>query len=151
MINDTFGSNSHILVSRRHEMITGEHVWQDRNKRVWNYVQIFLVEKWSEVKHVCPQAAREGHRWKKTKLHFVHCNALQVVFFMSGIVRVQKVTKCGMRFDHRFASRATSNQLPNCWYLQNFWIIVSQVLRGRPVLWCPLQVQVRMRADQRFR
>ena len=34
----------------------------------------------------------------------------------------QKVTKCGI----------------HCWYLLNFWIIVSHVFRGRPVPWCPL-------------
>ena len=26
----------------------------------------------------------------------------------------QKVTKCGIKFDHRFASRTTSNQMPKC-------------------------------------
>ena len=29
-----------------------------------------------------------------------------------------------------------------------FWIIVSQVLCGRPALWCPLQIHVRLRENQ---
>lgn len=56
-------------------------------------------------------------------------------------VWARKVVNCGISFDGRFATPATSIQLPNCSYLQNFWIIVSEVLR--------LQVQVRMRDNQR--
>ena len=32
--------------------------------------------------------------------------------------------------------------------VKKFWIIVSQVLRGRPALWCPLQIHVRLRENQ---
>ena len=56
-------------------------------------------------------------------------------------VWARKVVNCGISFDGRFATPATSIQLPNCSYLQNFWIIVSDVL-------C-LQVHVRMRDNQR--
>ena len=47
----------------------------------------------------------------------------------------------------RFPS--TSFQWPKCWYVQKFWIIVSQVLRGRPTVWRPLHIHVRMQDNQR--
>ena len=100
--------------------------------------------KWSEVKPACPQAAREGHRWKQKR--YVHINALQMVLFM---IPLQKNMNCGIRFAHRFASLATALQLPNCWYLQKFCNVVSQVFRGRPTVWCPMHVHIRMRDNQR--
>ena len=45
--------------------------------------------KWSEVKPVCPQAAREGHRWKQNR--YVHINALQMVLFMIRRKRIRTV------------------------------------------------------------
>ena len=50
---------------------------------------------------------------------------------------------------HRFASLATALQLPKCWHLHKFCSVVSQVFRGRPTVWCPLHVHIRMRDNQR--
>ncbi len=97
------------------------------------------------MKIVCTQAAREGHRWNKNIATLCTRWCLQIVFSMSGHRRSQSAAA---DFDHRFASRATSNQLPYCWYLPNLWIIVSQVLRGRRVVWRPSQVENTMQANQ---
>ena len=55
----------------------------------WCRMQFQISLKWSEVKPVCPQAAREGHRWKQKR--YVHINALQMVLFMIRRKRIRTV------------------------------------------------------------
>ena len=127
-----------------HKVFSSQTNLQARREKEMKTKQL---SKYCEVKPVCAQAALKGtgeNKKNKATLCTLQCPSDRLLH-----VWTQKVTKCGIKFDHRFPSRATSNQMPKCWYLPNFWIILSQVFRGRPVPWCPLQVQVGMRASQR--
>ena len=90
----------------------GQHGGPSHTFRIWMTARGWEGKQlWSEVKPVCRQAARGGHRGNKKQSYTMY-----IAGPSDPLVHVclQKVTKCGIRFDHRFASQAASNQWPNC-------------------------------------
>ena len=92
-----------------HKVFSSQTNLQARREKEMKTKQIL---KYSEVKPVCPQAALKGtgeNKKNKATLCTLQCPSDRLLH-----VWTQKVTKCGIKFDHRFPSRATSNQMPKC-------------------------------------